>query len=161
MPHIEILDTSLVESPKTSQPNPMQRKNNGLALLNNLVISKKNGFGCCQNGLHRSIDDDDVVFVSETPAPRISVSHTLLKDSLLKVISVPNDLSNKGVTPDGYLQKATCAICMEDPFLNKPVSTKCGHVFCSACLLRSLADRPKCPMCNRLLRKTDYYLLFV
>lgn len=41
-----------------------------------------------------------------------------------------------------------CSICFEN-FCGREISaTKCGHLFCSQCINRSIEDRQKCPMCN-------------
>lgn len=41
-----------------------------------------------------------------------------------------------------------CSICFENFCGREILATKCGHLFCSPCINRSIEDRHKCPMCN-------------
>lgn len=55
-------------------------------------------------------------------------------------------------------QFGRCPICYESILQREPTVTKCGHVFCRECILKSLAIVRKCPLCqcrvrmNQLLR---------
>lgn len=52
--------------------------------------------------------------------------------------------------PDWMHSEVKCAICME--FMANPHSLDgCGHVFCRACLLRSIATKKQCPTCRKRL----------
>ncbi|XP_057326659.1 E3 ubiquitin-protein ligase RNF4-like [Microplitis mediator] len=54
-----------------------------------------------------------------------------------------NDLHNESVTV------LSCPICFEELMNSslKPMSTKCGHIFCENCIQSSLSARKKCPVC--------------
>ena len=39
-----------------------------------------------------------------------------------------------------------CPLCLQT--LSSPISTACGHTFCSTCLSRALASSPQCPLCR-------------
>ncbi|KAI1791667.1 hypothetical protein LXA43DRAFT_389666 [Ganoderma leucocontextum] len=41
-----------------------------------------------------------------------------------------------------------CRSCLRDPCTN-PVATVCGHIFCHSCIVRSLATRGCCPVCQK------------
>lgn len=43
---------------------------------------------------------------------------------------------------DSFLR---CQICKD--FLNAPVLTTCGHIFCSICIRRAINESNKCPLC--------------
>jgi Lon protease-like protein len=47
------------------------------------------------------------------------------------------------------LQDAECTLCLK--LLYEPVTTPCGHTFCSPCLARSYDHANKCPMCRTVL----------
>ena len=47
------------------------------------------------------------------------------------------------------LQDAECSLCLK--LLYEPVTTPCGHTFCSPCLARSYDHANKCPMCRTVL----------
>lgn len=56
----------------------------------------------------------------------------------------------------------TCPICFEDFCGQALASTKCGHVFCLACLKTALNSKPQCPTCRTSLRgKTKYHPIFL
>lgn len=40
-----------------------------------------------------------------------------------------------------------CAVCLGDT-ISKPMTLRCGHEFHFSCIVKWLAQRPKCPMCN-------------
>ncbi|KAJ2952579.1 hypothetical protein O0L34_g6902 [Tuta absoluta] len=44
-----------------------------------------------------------------------------------------------------------CPICFENINKERISSTKCGHVFCTECLIRALKRKPNCPICQRTL----------
>lgn len=53
-----------------------------------------------------------------------------------------------------------CSICFES-FCGREISaTKCGHLFCNACITRSIEDRQKCPMCNAAAQAADLRPIF-
>lgn len=54
-----------------------------------------------------------------------------------------NDLHNESTTV------LSCPICFEELMNSslKPMSTKCGHIFCENCIQSSLSARKKCPVC--------------
>lgn len=44
----------------------------------------------------------------------------------------------------------SCPICYEQLSSNlKPMSTRCGHIFCAQCLELALRQTKKCPLCKR------------
>lgn len=69
-----------------------------------------------------------------------------LDDTLQSSVPLPNAGSNKSKEK---VSPPSCPICFEDlsPAL-KPISTRCGHVYCSDCLQATLRLRKKCPMCQ-------------
>lgn len=59
------------------------------------------------------------------------------------------------------LSQYCCPICLEPPV--RPVSTTCGHIYCSKCM-RQLFRRPyqewKCPLCTKHIRKENVHPIF-
>lgn len=41
-----------------------------------------------------------------------------------------------------------CSICLQNILGREPVSTKCGHTFCRACIRQSIQEYNRCPNCN-------------
>jgi hypothetical protein len=52
-----------------------------------------------------------------------------------------------------------CAICLGGG--KKWASLACGHVFCDACVRKSLMFKPKCPTCRAPARLSDVRPLFI
>lgn len=53
----------------------------------------------------------------------------------------------------GNLVMLTCPICFEQLSSRmKPMSTRCGHIFCAQCLQRAIKGTHKCPTCKATVR---------
>lgn len=53
-----------------------------------------------------------------------------------------------------------CPVCLET--VKSPVSTKCGHIFCSNCLIKSLVHEKRCPICKQAVKtRFDYHRIFI
>ena len=62
--------------------------------------------------------------------------------------------TTSGITPCAamkaqVMQDVECTLCLK--LLFEPVTTPCGHTFCSPCLARSYDHANKCPMCRTVL----------
>ena len=54
-------------------------------------------------------------------------------------------------------QSINCPICMDQLNKDSIIITKCGHLFCSVCLLKSLSVKENCPICRENIQnETDY-----
>jgi len=54
-----------------------------------------------------------------------------------------------------YESKDSCPICLKTIGLDSCI-TKCGHKFCTGCLLQSIQNINTCPLCrNELVQKSD------
>ncbi|CAG9334120.1 unnamed protein product [Blepharisma stoltei] len=49
----------------------------------------------------------------------------------------------------------TCILCKQPIVLNATV--ECGHTFCEVCITEHLLENDNCPICNRNIKKTDFY----
>lgn len=52
-----------------------------------------------------------------------------------------------------------CPICM-GPFVEE-MSTKCGHVFCKACIKAAIGAQGKCPTCRRKVTIKDTIRIYL
>ncbi|XP_040288110.1 E3 ubiquitin-protein ligase RNF125 [Bufo bufo] len=58
-----------------------------------------------------------------------------------------SDRDHKAVTVEDPNQSYDCAVCLE--VLNRPMRTRCGHVFCHTCIKASLRNNAyACPYCR-------------
>lgn len=54
-----------------------------------------------------------------------------------------------------------CSICLHTIIGRDPVATKCGHLFCKACISRSIRDNKPCPNCNADVDLSDIRKLYL
>ncbi|KPU80446.1 uncharacterized protein Dana_GF16357, isoform B [Drosophila ananassae] len=54
-----------------------------------------------------------------------------------------------------------CPVCLESVRRREPVSTKCGHVFCRACIEGAIRSTHKCPMCNKKITARQFFRLYL
>ncbi|KAK3001000.1 hypothetical protein RJ639_021473 [Escallonia herrerae] len=73
-------------------------------------------------------------------------SSNSMREKVQKVASLPPPPPPKEPT-------FTCPICMGP--LVEEMSTKCGHIFCKACIKAAIAAQRKCPTCRRSLAPRD------
>ncbi|MBA0579203.1 hypothetical protein Gorai_021466, partial [Gossypium raimondii] len=53
----------------------------------------------------------------------------------------------------------TCPICMGS--LNEEMSTRCGHIFCKACIKAAIAAQGKCPTCRKRVTVKELIRVFL
>lgn len=54
-----------------------------------------------------------------------------------------------------------CSICFEKFQGREVSSTKCGHMFCTECITKSITDRKECPLCNAAASDVDLRPIFL
>lgn len=75
-------------------------------------------------------------------------------------VKAPKPLWECETSPTKIASALECSICFET-FCGREISaTKCGHLFCSQCINRSIEDRQKCPMCNATADSADLRPIF-
>ncbi|GBB93683.1 hypothetical protein RclHR1_02210018 [Rhizophagus clarus] len=77
-----------------------------------------------------------------TPPPSTSTSY--ISDNS---ITDPTEFSHKSLQSIDTVSR--CPICKD--FLNTPTVGECGHIYCSFCVLRTLAIERNCPICKTKL----------
>lgn len=69
-------------------------------------------------------------------------------NSSLKEVTAQSAIPPKPIEPT-----FSCPVCMGT--LVEEMSTKCGHIFCKACIKASIAAQGKCPTCRRKITMKD------
>ena len=70
-----------------------------------------------------------------------------LNDKIDEALKVLED-HNRRITQKLYDITEDCPICMESLGKNDVCVTKCGHKFCTSCLLQSAQNNTDCPLCR-------------
>ncbi|CAA2959700.1 E3 ubiquitin- ligase RNF4-like [Olea europaea subsp. europaea] len=63
------------------------------------------------------------------------------------------------ISPPQKEPKFSCPICM-GPLVDE-VSTKCGHIFCKACIKTAIAAQSKCPTCRKKITMKDTVRIYL
>lgn len=61
--------------------------------------------------------------------------------------------AQSAIPPKPIQPTFSCPVCMGT--LVEEMSTKCGHIFCKACIKASIAAQGKCPTCRRKITMKD------
>ncbi|XP_037950197.1 postreplication repair E3 ubiquitin-protein ligase RAD18-like isoform X3 [Teleopsis dalmanni] len=86
-----------------------------------------------------SEEDDDIVFVPN-------------------VIDLCSTESENSAENSEIEHQVMCPICIAP--MTVPVCTKCGHVFCEACINRAVDTSKKCPLCKANILKKQLRRIF-
>ena len=77
-----------------------------------------------------------------------------------EVIDIENNSARNGGmccindSTAGNMLVLTCPICYEELSSKlKPMSTRCGHIFCTCCLEQIMRSSRKCPTCQRPIKQ--------
>ncbi|KAL2557002.1 RING/U-box superfamily protein [Forsythia ovata] len=83
-----------------------------------------------------------------TPANQIIINLDVYNELVGNNNSMTNNVQSM-VLPSPQPKELTfrCPVCM-GPFVEE-MSTKCGHIFCKACIQAAIAAQSKCPTCRR------------
>ncbi|KAF3442164.1 hypothetical protein FNV43_RR16080 [Rhamnella rubrinervis] len=81
---------------------------------------------------------------------------SLLPSNNIEDVSNNPELLKKMVEVLQDSEDFDCPICISPP--TDIVITRCAHIFCQACILKTLQrTKPCCPLCRRTLTKTDLF----
>ncbi|OSD02700.1 hypothetical protein PYCCODRAFT_1389943 [Trametes coccinea BRFM310] len=98
-----------------------------------------------------SMNSQPAVSLSQKPS-MTAVEPPSLSDSE-GTIEAPNNAPKRKGAPrqngQGGAVSFHCRSCMHDPCV-APMATMCGHIFCTACILKELAKTGSCPVCGKL-----------
>ncbi|XP_037045806.1 LON peptidase N-terminal domain and RING finger protein 1-like [Bradysia coprophila] len=111
--------------------------------------------------------DDDVIFVGEENTV-INLCSPDKGPSTSRLF--PNQNNDKATVTaatktvpqsDSMTNSVMCAVCMESSVGREPHSTKCGHIFCGACIKEAIKITRKCPLCNKFLTVKNLMPVFI
>lgn len=91
------------------------------------------------------------------------VKEKVVKTKVVKKAKKAKETPTKSenATPDKPKGTAhMCPVCWVDPPL-EPTATKCGHIFCNACILKTLGNTRYCPMCQKTVVRSELIRIYL
>ncbi|GMJ00682.1 SUMO-targeted ubiquitin E3 ligase 1 [Hibiscus trionum] len=82
-------------------------------------------------------------------------------DHYINLESSPQSMVEEIIKPQPSPKEPTfnCPICMGS--LNEEMSTRCGHIFCKACIKAAIAAQGKCPTCRKRVTVKELIRVFL
>ncbi|XP_075519613.1 uncharacterized protein LOC142553325 isoform X2 [Primulina tabacum] len=136
-----------------------------------VIISSPRAFAEAKNNSRRNHGHTVVVDLESEERPsrnkraRFPTSQTICDFYInLEGSSNSNSMRNRGqratVTPPPPKEPTfSCPVCMGT--LVEETSTKCGHIFCKACIKAAIAAQGKCPTCRRKITMKDMIRIYL
>ncbi|XP_050073077.1 uncharacterized protein LOC126561174 [Anopheles maculipalpis] len=120
------------------------------------------------SSIERTSDPVSSTIPARRPTRRINITNTqhqnIIEISLRESmptsteslpVAEPLPNPNRDKTRPSRPNRIICPICYERLANRKAISTSCGHVFCSKCLLHSLRRFQNCPVCKESLTNSN------
>ncbi|KAE8708486.1 TATA-binding protein-associated factor 2N-like isoform X1 [Hibiscus syriacus] len=91
----------------------------------------------------------------------LSSSTAINCDHYINLESSPRSMAEEIIRPQPSPKEPTfnCPICMGS--LKEEMSTRCGHIFCKACIKAAIAERGKCPTCRKKVTVKELIRVFL
>lgn len=72
---------------------------------------------------------------------------------------IVDDVDDEELDDDDFeeIEEEMCMICMNDILEDDISVTKCGHLFCFACIEAYISKTPRCPTCNKGMNAHDVF----
>ncbi|XP_022847206.1 E3 ubiquitin-protein ligase RNF4-like [Olea europaea var. sylvestris] len=144
------------------------------AYEDDVIITSPGAFAEAKNNSRRNhgktlvIDLDSEERSSRNKRRRISTNQTIINcDVYVNLEESSNGMKNTAqslvasqpIPPPPKEPKFSCPVCMGP--LVEEVSTKCGHIFCKACIKTAIAAQSKCPTCRRKITMKDTFRIYL
>ncbi|KAL3517821.1 hypothetical protein ACH5RR_020410 [Cinchona calisaya] len=137
-------DDVMISSPRAfAEAKNNSRRNHGRTIVVD-VESDEQSSRASQNGLNKR--------------RRVSANQTFINCDLYINLEAA---SNSAPPPPPPPKEPTfnCPVCMGP--LVEETSTKCGHIFCKACIKTAIAAQNKCPTCRRRVTVKDIIRVYL
>ncbi|XWS76073.1 hypothetical protein CRYUN_Cryun01aG0146000 [Craigia yunnanensis] len=145
--HVEAIDDDVIES---SARAFAEAKNNSMRSRGRTVVDVDSGRPA------RSTNNN------QNRHRRLPPSRTVINcDHYINLESTTQSMVEEIIKPQPPPKEPTfnCPICMGS--LTEEMSTRCGHIFCKACIKAALAAQGKCPTCRKRVRVRDLIRVFL
>ncbi|KAL2508058.1 RING/U-box superfamily protein [Forsythia ovata] len=144
------------------------------AFEDDVIISSPGAFAEAKNNSRRNrgrtvvVDLESEERSSRNKRRRVSTNQTIINcDVYVNLEGNSNGMKNTAqsavpsvpIPPPPKEPKFTCPVCMGP--LVEEISTKCGHIFCKACIKTAIAAQSKCPTCRRKITMKDTIRIYL
>ncbi|KAK4440489.1 hypothetical protein Salat_0383800 [Sesamum alatum] len=163
-------DTQAAQGGDTAVPPPIDLE----AFDDDVVISSPRAFAEAKNNSRRNRGRTVVVDVeseersSRNKRRRVPTNQTIINcDLYINLEGGSNSTRKNGQSselppappPPPKEPTFSCPVCMGP--LVEEMSTKCGHIFCKACIKAAIAAQSKCPTCRRRTTVKDIIRVYL
>ncbi|GMI66370.1 SUMO-targeted ubiquitin E3 ligase 1 [Hibiscus trionum] len=137
------------------------------AIDDDVIESSARAFAEAQNNSRRSrgrtvVDVDSVGLAHISPLPDWRSTHNNPNRLVINLESSPQLVVEEIIKPPPPPPKEptfNCPICMGP--LTEEMSTRCGHIFCKACIKAAIAVQAKCPTCRKRVTVRELIRVFL
>ncbi|KAI3450842.1 hypothetical protein Pfo_007507 [Paulownia fortunei] len=146
------------------------------AFDDDVIISSPRAFAEAKNNSRRNrgrtivVDVDTDERSSRNKRRRVSANQTIINcDLYINLEGSSNSMRKSGQSvalppsppppPPPKEPTFSCPVCMGP--LVEEMSTKCGHIFCKACIKAAIAAQSKCPTCRRKTTVKDIFRIYL
>ncbi|GMI73490.1 SUMO-targeted ubiquitin E3 ligase 1 [Hibiscus trionum] len=144
---VEAIDDDVIESSAIAFA---EAKNNSRRSRGRIVVDVDSGWPA------RSTNNN------QNRCRRLLLSPTVINcDHYINLESSPQSTVKEITKPQPAPKEPTfsCPICMGS--LNEEMSTRCGHIFCKACIKAAIAAQGKCPTCRKRVTVKELIRVFL
>lgn len=150
---VDVIDLTK-DSPRSLRPLRSRQRNAGVSSSHNTTVNLDNHHNNHNHKRHLSpmvlgsMLDNQMRHLKK----KAKVSHSTSSNEILTLDDTVDEDKNTCYTVELDNKEAvalTCPICFESLSSNlKPITTRCGHLFCSECLQTFFRTTKKCPTCK-------------
>ncbi|PIN26185.1 putative E3 ubiquitin ligase [Handroanthus impetiginosus] len=169
--HTRSQNRQATQEPDATLPPPIDLD----AFDDDVIISSPRAFAEAKNNSRRNrgrtivVDVDSEERSSRNRRRRVPTNPTIINcDFYINLEGSSNSTRKSGQStgmppapppPPKEEPTFSCPVCM-GPFVEE-VSTKCGHIFCKACIKSAIAAQSKCPTCRRRTTAKDLIRVYL
>lgn len=148
-------DDVMLSSPRAfAEAKNNSRRNHGRVIVVDVDSDERSSRGS-QNGRnkHRRVSANQT-FINCDLYINLEAASNSVRDNVNPMVSQPPP-----PPPPPKEPTFNCPVCMGP--LVEEMSTKCGHIFCKACIKSAIAAQNKCPTCRRRVTMKDIIRVYL
>lgn len=150
-------DDVVISSPRAfAQAKHNSRRHRGRSVVVDVDSEERTSrFASDRQSKRRRVSTNDTV-VNNDLCINLEVASSSMRENVKSVIPAPAPLPPP---PPPKEPTFKCPICIS-PIVEE-TSTKCGHIFCKACIRSAIGAKGKCPTCRRKVTMKDTIRIYL